>query len=87
MASSVEAVEVPIVLGLAGAQQSHAGMSLLEGTLSTGVGEWKIGRWELPRAQDGGFPGASLLQEPRTELRRGAVCGQSVPRSTLGRQP
>ena len=26
------------MLGLAGAQQSHAGMSLLEGTLSTGVG-------------------------------------------------
>lgn len=61
---SVEAVKFPIVLGLAGAQQSHAGMSLLEVHCPQGW-EWK--RLELPwnpRAQDGGFPGASLLQEP-----------------------
>lgn len=75
------------MLGLAGAQQNHAGMCLLEGALSTGVGGGRLELLWNPRAQDRGFPGASLFQEPRTELREGAVCVQSVPRSTLGMQP
>lgn len=73
------------MLGLAGAQQSHVGMNLLEGTQSTGV--WG-GRLELlwnPKAQCG-FPAASLFQEPRKGLKEGAVCIQSVQRSALGMQ-
>lgn len=58
-------------------------MSLLEGTLSTGVGgveDWSA--WN-PRAQDGG-PLVPYSRNSRTELREGAVCGQSVPREHSG---
>ena len=46
------------MLGLAGAQQSHAGMSLLEGTLSTGVGG--VEDWSR-RGTPGLRMGASLV--------------------------
>lgn len=62
-------------------------MSLLEGALSTGVGGGTSERLWNPRAQDGGVPCASLFQEPRKVLREGAVCVQSMQRSTLGIQP
>lgn len=77
------------MLGLAGAQQSHAGMSLLKGALSTGVGGGTLERLWNPRAQDGGSlvlpysrnPGKRSEKEQLVyKVYRGALWGYSPGR-------
>lgn len=63
------------MLGLAGAQQSHAGMSLLEGALSTGVRGWNIGAAVEPQGSGRGCPWCFLIPGTQERAqRRSSLC-------------